>query len=145
MEVVAGPREGGRLVTVPGGPAEPAVAGVAGEAAQLLEAAAGELVREGRRRQQPRHLVQPRQQQLLLLVEEGVGGPRPELGVTWRTGEVTSASKSSIRRFVIMEKAPTRAFSWLKAATTALTFKTLLRHYAKRTLTPRSLNVKLGP
>ena len=107
MEVVAGPREGGRLVTVPGGPAE-AVAGVAGEAAQLLEAAAGELVREGRRRQQPRHLVQPRQQQLLLLVEEGVRGPRPELGVTWRTGEVTSALKSSIRRFVITEKAPTR-------------------------------------
>ena len=31
---------------------------------------------------------------------------------------VTSASKSSIRRFVITEKAPTRAFSWLKAATT---------------------------
>ena len=40
-----------------------------------------------------------------------------------------SASKRSIRRFVIMEKAPTRAFSWLKAATTAFTFKTLLRHY----------------
>ena len=40
-----------------------------------------------------------------------------------------SASKSSIRRFVITEKAPTRAFSWLKAATTAFTFKTLLRHY----------------
>ena len=39
---------------------------------------------------------------------------------------------------------PTRAFSWLKAATTAFTFKTLLRHYAKRVLTPRSLNVKLG-
>ena len=56
-----------------------------------------------------------------------------------------SASKSSIRRFVITEKAPTRAFSWLKAATTAFTYKTLLRHYAKRALTPRSLNVKLGP
>ena len=55
-----------------------------------------------------------------------------------------SASKSSIRRFVITEKAPTRAFSWLKAATTDFTFKTLLRHYAKRALTPRSLNVKLG-
>ena len=39
----------------------------------------------------------------------------------------TSASKSSIQRFVITEKAPTRAFSWLKAAT--FTFKTLLRHY----------------
>ena len=37
----------------------------------------------------------------------------------------TSASKRSIRRFVITEKAPTRAFSWLKAATTAFTFKTL--------------------
>ena len=29
-----------------------------------------------------------------------------------------------------MEKAPTRAFSWLKAPTSAFTFKTLLRHYA---------------
>ena len=48
-----------------------------------------------------------------------------------------SASKRSIRRFVITEKAPTRA-------TTAFTFKTLLRHYAKRALTPGSLNVKLG-
>ena len=37
------------------------------------------------------------------------------------------------------------AFSWLKAPTSAFTFKTLLRHYAKRALTPRSLNVKLGP
>ena len=31
------------------------------------------------------------------------------------------------------------------AYTSAFTFKTLLRHYAKRALTPRSLNVKLGP
>ena len=30
------------------------------------------------------------------------------------------------------EKAPTRVFSWLKAPTSAFTFKTLLRHYAKR-------------
>ena len=45
-----------------------------------------------------------------------------------------SASKSSIRKFVITDKAPTRAFSWLKAVTTAFTFKTLLRHYAKWTL-----------
>ena len=37
------------------------------------------------------------------------------------------------------------AFSWLKVATTAFTFKILLRHYAKRVLTPRSLNMKLGP
>ena len=33
-----------------------------------------------------------------------------------------SASKSSIRRFVITERAPSRAFSWLKPATTAFTF-----------------------
>ena len=57
----------------------------------------------------------------------------------------TSASKSSIRRFEITEKAPTRAFSWLKPTNTAFAFKTLLRHYAKRALTTRSLNVKLGP
>ena len=37
----------------------------------------------------------------------------------------SSASRSSIRGFVITEKAPTRAFSWLKAATTSFTFKTL--------------------
>ena len=59
--------------------------------------------------------------------------------------KVLVLQKSSIRRFVITEKAPTKAFSWLKAATTAFTFKTLLRHYANRALTPWSLNVKLGP
>ena len=37
-----------------------------------------------------------------------------------------SAWKSSIRMFVITEKAPTRAFSWLKAATTPLSH---LSHY----------------
>ena len=49
----------------------------------------------------------------------------------------SSALKRSIRRFVITEKAHTRACSWLKAATTAFTFKTLFRHYAKWTLTPQ--------
>ena len=39
--------------------------------------------------------------------------------------------------FTITEKAPTRAFSWLKVSTSAFTFKTLSRHYAKRALTPR--------
>ena len=63
------------------------------------------------------------------------------LGQTFHSSVSSSASKSSIRRFVITEKAP----AWLKAATTAFTFKTLLRHYAKRALTPRSLKVKLGP
>ena len=49
------------------------------------------------------------------------------------------------RSFTITETAATRAVSWLKTPTSAFTFKTLLRHYAKRALTPRSLNVKLGP
>ena len=60
----------------------------------------------------------------------------------------TSAVKRSIGSTTgctITEKAPTRAFSWLKAPTSVFTFKTLLRHYAKRALTARSLNVKLGP
>ena len=64
----------------------------------------------------------------------------------------TSVTISAVKRSIgsttgctIMEKAPTRAFSWLKAPTSAFTFKTLLRHFAKRALTPRSLNVKLGP
>ena len=61
--------------------------------------------------------------------------------ITW----IIVLQKRSIRRFVITEKATTRAFSWLKAPTSAFTFKTLLRQYAKRALTPRSLNVKLGP
>ena len=44
-----------------------------------------------------------------------------------------SASSVPQSVFTITEKAPTRAFSWLKA----FTFKTLLRHYAKWALTPR--------
>ena len=32
--------------------------------------------------------------------------------------------------FTITEKAPTSAFSWLKVPTSALAFKTLLRHHA---------------
>ena len=43
----------------------------------------------------------------------------------------TRASNEGSQRFLedftITEKAPTRAFSWLKAATTAFTFKTLCR------------------
>ena len=65
---------------------------------------------------------------------------------TYRGLTLVGAFNQEVREdFTIMEKAPTRAFSWLKAATTAFTFKTLLRHHAKRALTPRSLNVKLGP
>ena len=65
-----------------------------------------------------------------------------------RTRYRSSAANRSIGSTTgctITEKAPTSAFSWLKAPTSVFTFKTLLRHYAKRELTPRSLNVKLGP
>ena len=48
-----------------------------------------------------------------------------------------SALSVSQSVFTITEKAPTRAFSWLKAPTSAFTFKTLLRHYAKQKLTPQ--------
>ena len=48
-----------------------------------------------------------------------------------------SAPSVSQSFFIITEKAPTRAFPWLKAPTSAFTFKTLLRHYAKQALTPR--------
>ena len=39
------------------------------------------------------------------------------------------------------------AFSWLKVATTAFTFKDTIinRHYAKQALTPWSLYMKFGP
>ena len=42
---------------------------------------------------------------------------------------------------IITVNAPTRAFSWLKVPTSAFTFKTLLRHYAKHTLTPPMLSI----
>ena len=49
----------------------------------------------------------------------------------------SSFKRRSTQRFTITEKAPTRAFSWLNAPTSAFTFKTLSRHYAKWALTPR--------
>merc|ERR1712155_336972 len=71
---------------------------------------------------------------------------------TLAKSQVSSVRNSAVKRSIgsttgciITEKDPTRAFSWLKAATTAFTFKTLLRHIAKQALTPQSLNVKLGP
>ena len=52
---------------------------------------------------------------------------------------ISAADDPSVSQlvFTITEKAPTRAISWLKAPTRrAFTYKTLLRHYAKSTLTP---------
>ena len=63
----------------------------------------------------------------------------------WHRSSAVKRSIGFTTGCTITEKAPTRAFSWLKAPTSAFTFKTLLRHYAKRVLTLRSLNMKLGP
>ena len=67
----------------------------------------------------------------------------------WRVAGLPSSAANRLIGEVVQSQRrpllPTRAFSWLKAPTSALTFKTLLRHYAKQALTPRSLNVKLGP
>ena len=46
-----------------------------------------------------------------------------------------------------MDKAPTRAFSWLKMPTSAFTFKNLLRHYAvnrRLNMVTWWVDVKLG-
>ena len=57
----------------------------------------------------------------------------------------TGASKRSIRRFVITEKAPTRAFSWLKAATTAFTLKTLSETGIDPTVSQREIGSAATP
>ena len=75
----------------------------------------------------------------------GGGGQYPVVvaGLQQPLHQVNSAAlvielQTKIRKdFTITERAITWAFSWLKAATTAFTFKTLLRHYGKRALTPR--------
>ena len=56
----------------------------------------------------------------------------------WSTVYSSAVKRSigSTTSCTITEKVPTRAFSWLKAPTSAFTFKTLLRHYAERALTP---------
>ena len=62
-----------------------------------------------------------------------------KLGGEPATGTGTRASNESQRKIrediTITEKAPTRAISWLQAPTSAFTFQTQLRHYAKQALT----------
>ena len=54
----------------------------------------------------------------------------------WLLCSAANQSIGSTTGCTITEKAPTRASSWLKAPTSAFTFKTLLRHYAKWALSP---------
>ena len=90
-------------------------------------------------------------------VEAGAVSPHHRVGVPPRgqqlgevgegaahEGDLDDAVKRSIGSITgctITEKAPTRAFSWLKTAITAFTFKTLLRHYAKRALNQRKVDI----
>ena len=62
------------------------------------------------------------------------------------TGDVTEANVniSAVKRFIGFtigfhnhREGPTMTFSWLKAPTSAFTFKTILRHYATQALTPQ--------
>ena len=46
--------------------------------------------------------------------------------------------------FTIMEKAATRAFSWLKAPTSTFTFMTVKRHCAKQVLTHVDMKLVIG-
>ena len=83
-------------------------------------------------------VVDHREQDVLVVgLGQVLAVPLPSNAVKRSIGSTTGCT--------ITEKAPTRAFSWLKAPTSAFTFKTLLRQYAKRALTPQSHNVKLGP
>ena len=93
------------------------------------------------------HLICPDTEYLVSVLEAAAGCCSvpgsvdccPAISSQWLWSSADDPSVS-LSVFTITEKAPTRAFSWLKVPT----FKTLLRHYAKRALTPRSLNVKLG-
>ena len=49
-----------------------------------------------------------------------------------REGSLVSRAANDLSVFTITNFAPNRAFSWLKAPTSAFTFETLLRHYAKQ-------------
>ena len=76
--------------------------------------------------QQRKYLGKAHLREALLMHEEALRVNR------WIGNSAVKRSIGSTTGCTITEKAPTRAFSWLKAPTSAFTFKTLLRHYAKR-------------
>ena len=60
-----------------------------------------------------------------------------ELARLWKDVWLYVELQTKVRKdFTSTEKAPTRAFSWWKAPTSAFTFKTLLRHYANQPARP---------
>ena len=84
------------------------------------------------------HLVQPLQGPVQVHLDPAGGGRHGLASVLLAPAlheadpDVEIQTKA-IRRFVITEKAPIRAFSWLKGATTAFIFKTLLRPHSLST------------
>ena len=60
------------------------------------------------------------------------------LGSTQTCGAMSKLSHQTLSQ--CLRFLPTRAFSWLKAPTSAFTFKTLLRHYPNFTSTYRGVN-----
>ena len=62
---------------------------------------------------------------------------------TWPRTSAADDPSVSKSVFTITEKAPSRAFPWLNAPKSIFTFKTLLRHYAKRVFTAHLVDVKL--
>ena len=54
--------------------------------------------------------------------------------ITQGSVPISAADDPSVSQSVLTQKAPTRAFSWLKAPTSAFTFKI---YYAKRAMIPR--------
>ena len=70
------------------------------------------------------------------LVAALLAPPRPRVpgpGVGVEPGLALELETKVHAKGIIMEKAPTRAFSWLKAPTSAFTFKnTIKEHYAKQ-------------
>ena len=94
---------------------------------QQLVRVPGEAVR-------PRHALEPPQPRRA--GHQQAAAPRSlhaDTGNTGRGAELVLQTKA-IRRVVIKEKAPIRAFSCLKVHTSTL-FTILLRHYAKQLLT----------
>ena len=75
-----------------------------------------------------------------VLVMQASGNTRAsELRLIW-AGWSQELQTKVCEDFTITEKAPTRAFSQLKVPTSAFTFKTLSKHYAKQVY----VDVKLG-
>ena len=80
------------------------------------------------------HLICPDTEYLVSVLEAAAGCCSvpgsvdccPAISSQWLWSSAADDPSVSLSVFTITEKAPTRAFSWLKAATTVFTFKTLL-------------------